>query len=211
MALRRFTKIADDLTEIGGTAVDTAKRANLTRISKSLDDAGGDLSKVDFAKVIKSSDDVTAFGAIIKKTDIPPSARKKLVNELSKWVKVGGDVPKAAGVSVGAAGKAMEAVSGFFKRNEKTLMLAGITAAAIATLMLFTGETDPGKAIGGLIGDVAESAGEGIGGGLKAGVGGAIEGIDEGLGISDFFSKWGIYIGIFCAVLIIFGLIMMLK
>jgi hypothetical protein len=211
MAARRFGSIADGLTTIGGATIDSAKRANLTRISKSLDDVAGDLSKLDFAKVLKSTDDVADFGAILKKTDIPTGVRKDLVTQLSKWVKVGGDVPKAAGATVAQAGKAMEAATSFFKRNEKTLLLIGVSAAGLATLMLLTGESDPAKALGGTIGGLAAAAGEGVGAGLSAGIGGAVEGIDKGLGISSFFSKWGLYIGIFCAVLIFFGLFMMLS
>lgn len=207
---KRFSSIADGLTSVGGAAIDSTKRANLSRISKALDVAG-DLSKLDYKQVIKSIDDVADLGAILKTAKIPTPVRTKLCKELSSFVKTGGDVPKAAGATVAEAGEAMTEATSFFKRNEKTLLLVGITAAGIAVLMLLTGESDPAKAIGSSVGDLAEGLGEGVGAGLGAGLGEAAKGLDEGLGISDFFSKWGLYIGIFCAILLMLGVFMMLK
>jgi hypothetical protein len=221
MAARRFGGLAGGIGKIGDVTLDTAQKVNVKRIADVIDDVGGDFAKIDYAKIIRKGDqgldDLASFGALLKKAELDgvskldKVARKSLLKNASDLVTASGKLPRATGATVAESAKAMDGATSFFKRYEKQFLLAGVTAAGLAALMLLTGESDPGKAIGGAIGDLAEGVGEGVGAGLGAGLGGAAKGISDGLGVGDFFSSWGMYIGIFCAVLLILGLFMMLK
>lgn len=215
------TGIVDSLKSLLGSAGALAKKANLDRISKALDDipeAAGDFSKVDMKKlfdsgILKNGTDIGDLKAILKNSGdikLNPKQTKEMLIGSSKFMTKDTDLLEA-GATLGEAGKSLDAAKSFFQRNEKTLLLIGVSAVGIATLMLLTGESDPSKAIGGALGNVAAAAGEGVGTGLGEGLGGLADGLDKGLGISDFFKNWGLYIGIFCAVLLMLGLFMMLK
>jgi hypothetical protein len=65
--------------------------------------------------------------------------------------------------------------------------------------MLITGETDPAKAIGDQAGKLAGAAGAAIGEGAGAAAGGFF----GSSGLGDFFKQWGIYIGGFCACILL--------
>ena len=95
------------------------------------------------------------------------------------------NVPEATVVATKSnASKAWDTL----KKNPK-YVAAGVTAASLATYMLVTGEKNPAKAAGEMIGEVAAGAGEGIGSGL----GGAFKGLLGGLGLGEYLTyiQWG--------------------
>ncbi len=165
------------------------------------------LDKPDFINSVKSLDDSKALVYYVGKNadTLGELSQTQKINlgRAFKNVKTGTDVVNVTGKSVGEAGKALTAAKDFFQRNEKTLLTAGLTVGAIATLMLLTGESDPAKAIGEELGVGLGAVGDAAGKGAKS--------FFDGLGIGDFFSKWGLYIGIFCAILLMLGVFMMLK
>ena len=66
----------------------------------------------------------------------------------------------------------------FAKNNTGKLIAAGVTASALALYMASTGETNPAKALGDMVGDVGEGLGEGIGA--------TVTGLCDGLGLSAY-------------------------
>ena len=108
---------------------------------------------------------------------------------------------KATDSTVAETADALKKSNSFYKRNEKALLTAGISAAGLGMYMLMTGESDPAKAIGKVIGDVAGGVGTGLGSGFK--------GFLDSSGLGDMFKGWGTYILLFfAAILAIFGLYM---
>jgi hypothetical protein len=155
---------------------------------------------------VKNSDDARDLLLYIGKnadTINLSQTQKSILGQSLSVLKTDLDVVKVTGKSVGEVGTALESAKGFFKRNEKTLLAAGLTAGSIATLMLLTGERDPAKAIGEELGNIAGGVGSAAGEGLKD--------LASASGITDFFKNWGLYIGIFCAILLMLGVFMMLK
>ncbi len=135
--------------------------------------------------------------------DLSKSELQNLGKAIEPFAKDSKSIMKLTGDSPSTIAKATQSAGDFFKRNEKTLLTAGLSVGAITILMLITGESDPAKAIGDQVGSLAGSVGSAAGEGAKS--------FFDGLGIGDFFSKWGLYIGIFCAILLMLGVFMMLK
>lgn len=207
--LRSFTKIADDVVNAAGDSIGVGKRVKLADLGKKLDDIdakGGDVTDLYTNKTIKNLDDVADLATILNKSDIPKKDVDKHIKELSKIVKTDSDVMKATKATLAQAKSAIDKASDFIKKNPK-IAAAGAGVGGIATLMLIKGESDPAKVIGEQLGSLIEGAADAAG----KGIGGVVKGAADASGIGDFFSKFGIYIGIFCAILLVLGLFMMLK
>ena len=79
----------------------------------------------------------------------------------------------------------------FAKNNSGKLAIAGVTAASLAIYMVSTGETDPAKALGNMVGEVASGVGQGVG----SGIGAAASSLFDGLGLGPYST----YIQLGCA------------
>ena len=73
----------------------------------------------------------------------------------------------------------------FLKNNSGKLAIAGVTAASLGIYMAVTGESNPAKALGQMVGEVGAGAGEGLGA--------AVLGIFDGLGLTPYLTyiQWG--------------------
>lgn len=167
--------------------------------------AGTDLK--DLPTSVKSADDFSdAVGSLGKsKQALNPEEATNIAKTASK--RTDKEIADAMDSSVAEVANAKKTADTFWKRNEKTLMALGITTGGIAALMLLTGESNPGTLLGDQVGNIAGGVGEGLGKGLGAAVGGAV----EGSGLGEFFSDWGLYIGIGCFVILMLAVLMMLK
>ncbi len=182
-----------------------------TSITEAALKRGGDFFKkidnpTEFKKVIQTPADARDLMYYVGKNADSLTLDSKQLNTLGQAFNVAKketDIVTITGKSVGESGKALTAAKDFFKRNEKTLLAAGLTVGAIATLMLLTGKRDPAEAIGEELGNIAGGIGSAAGEGLKD--------LASASGITDFFKNWGLYIGIFCAILLMLGVFMMLK
>lgn len=209
-ALKSFAKAVARVTAgLGSAAQDSAKK-----IGDALGKSGGIIND-DVMKTIKKTDaggyDVDDLGLL---TQITRQAKENMKNlptdsvrtNLKTVSEVADGIPaakmvKATDSTVAETADALKKSNSFYKRNEKALLTAGISAAGLGMYMLMTGESDPAKAIGKVIGDVAGGVGTGLGSGFK--------GFLDSSGLGDMFKGWGTYILLFfAAILAIFGLYM---
>ena len=115
---------------------------------------------------------------------------------------------EAFGASVKEVADVKKSALDFLKSDTgKILAIGGLTAGGLAALMLMTGKKDPAEALGDQLAKLTKAAGAGLGSAVGGGLGSAF----SASGLSDFFKQWGLYIGLFCACLMMLGLFMMLK
>jgi hypothetical protein len=184
--------------------------ASLKKISDLLDKGE---SADSILKSLTNKNDLAALYRISKASNLiqtGTSEAEAYAKQAQKLLKNDKDIVDATGESLGAVGDARKSADSFFKRNEKTLLAVGLGAAGIAALMLLTGKRDPAAALGVEAGTAAGGLGAALGTGLKAA--GDSSGVsDVFAGIGDFFSTYGLYIGIACFILLMLGVFMMLK
>ena len=189
---RVFGAIADAASEGANVAL-------FRKMGSALDESGGVIND-SVKKLVRNADGslndeaFQALGAILRKAGRNEKTIAKNLKAVTELVKDAptGKIAKATGSSLSDTADAMKKADTFFKKNEKALIAAGIGAIGLGAYMLLTGESNPAKALGKLVGE---------------GLGAAGKGLADGLGISDFFKKWGMYIAGFVGliVLIIIG------
>jgi hypothetical protein len=184
----KIKRVFGALADAAGEGANSVRKVNLKKIGDALDKSGGVLDK-NVMTLLKRADgtlDEDAFkalGAILKKASKQADNKNiaknlKSVSELVEGAPTK-KIADATDSSLAQTAKAMKDSDTFFKRNEKALLAAGVTAAGLGAYMLLTGESNPAKAVGKLVGD---------------GLGAAGKGLFEGLGLGDFFKDWGKYI-----------------
>jgi hypothetical protein len=170
--------------------------------------------------LVKSLDDVAKAAADATKAtakaadDIVEAYRSgnktlaDTLKQLDELMPNGKAIAKTTGKSLPEVAEATKTAKKFLsEKSADFLVKAGVVAGGLAALMLLTGKKDPADALGSSAGKLAAGAGAGLGGAVGGGLG-ALFGKS---GLSDFFSQWGLYIGLFCACLMMLGLFMMLK
>jgi len=182
----KIKRVFGALADAAGEGADSVKKANLKKIGEALDETGGAVNDT-VKKLVRNADGTLngdafeALGAILRKAGRKEKTVLKNLKSVSELVEGAptGKIAKATGSSTAQTAKAMKDSDTFFKRNEKALLAAGVSAAGLGAYMLLTGESNPAKAIGKALGE----AGGGLG-----------KGLFEGLGLGDFFADWGKYI-----------------
>jgi hypothetical protein len=179
----------------GGSA--SAVQDSAKKFAKALDDSGGVINDDVMKTVKKNADgsyDLEEFAILSKltKKNIPENLPAKSVTDsLKTTTEIATDLPgakmaKATASTLSETADAMKKSKSFFKRNEKALLAAGISAAGLGMYMLMTGETNPAKALG-------KALGEFTGAGFKS--------ILDSSGLGDLFKGIGGYIIAFFAVI----------
>jgi hypothetical protein len=189
-AIRKLARAASDVASSAtGTAAELAKE-----VGDALKKSKGIIDE-DVAKILKKEGALEQFGAIMRRAgqlDLPKNAVKKNLNEVSDLTKnmSNKQLAKSIGSTVAETAEALKESDTFFKKNKTALIAAGVSAVGLAAYMLLTGETNPAKAVGKLLG-------------------GGVKGLLDGSGLGDLFKEWGTYIFAFFAVVLgMFGLYM---
>lgn len=178
-----FKKFFQNFAGAAGSGKAAARKAEIAKLAKNIDEAGGVVSPNSLrnADGTLKPESFKALANLFRKAPPDPKNAVKNAKAVSEAV---GDAPTktiadATESSLAQTAKAMKDSDTFFKRNEKALLAAGVTAAGLGAYMLLTGESDPAKAVGKALGSAA---------------GGLGKGLFEGLGLGDFFADWGTYI-----------------
>lgn len=192
-------KLFSAAASAAGAGADAAKKATFKKLGDALGNSNGVIDD-SVKKLVKNADGslndeaFQALGATLRKAGRNEKTVAKNLKAVTELVK---DAPtskiaKATGSSLAETADAMKKADTFFKKNQTALVAAGIGALGLGAYMLLTGESNPARALGKLVGE---------------GLGAAGKGLADGLGISDFFKKWGMYIAGFVGliVLIIIG------
>jgi hypothetical protein len=203
MAPPKVKRSLSAAADVAGEGLSGVKQVNAKKVGDAMTSSGGEINDSVVDAIRKGDNDMIPLGNVLKNAEIPSSATKKNLKAVSDLVEdvPAGDIAKRTGSTLAETADAMKKADSFFKRNEKALLAAGISAAGLGTYMLLTGETDPAKAVGKIVGEVAGAAGKGLGSGLK--------GLFEGSGLGELFKGVGVYIiGFFAFILFIFAMYM---
>jgi hypothetical protein len=134
-------------------------------------------------------------------------ADPKELDEALKTVKTADDAADLASTTKGEVLKKQSVISKYLSNNPKeaaALKKAGYAAVGIAALMIITGETNPGAAVGEALGTVVKGAV----GGLFDGLGGGDGGGGGGGGFGSYL-LWGC--GGLCCIIILISIFMFVK
>jgi hypothetical protein len=187
----------------GGSA--SAVQDSAKKFAKALDDSGGVINDDVMKTVKKNADnsyDLEEFAILSKltKKNMPKNLPAKSVTDsLNTTTELAKDLPtgkmaKATASTLSETADALKSSDSFFKKNKKTLVAAGISAAGLGMYMLMTGETNPAKALGKAIGEVAGSG---------------FDSFLDSSGLGDLFKGAGGYIIAFFAVIFVLFILYM--
>ncbi len=177
----------------GAAATAAASAASKQASGAAAEGAGKQLSK-------KASGVVQEFSAKIRKQIADSKNMTKGITTKSDFMSKLGE---AGTYSKKQLGEVWDKSKNFAKNNPK-MAAAGISAAALGAYMLATGESNPGKAAGEMLGSAAETAAEAAG----TGIAGGLEGLFKGLGFDVNLGGLGegikYFLLVFCCFLVVY-------